>query len=51
MYLFLVTYSKQPILGVTQEWFGELSVSRLEWGVHDRLHIYPLVCNLFLPLA
>ena len=30
------------ILGLTQEWFRELSFSRLECGVHDRLHIYPL---------
>ena len=31
-------YSKQPILGLTQEWFRELSFSRLERGVHDKLH-------------
>ena len=31
-------YSKQPILGLTQEWFRELSFSRLECGVH-KLHI------------
>ena len=40
--LFLVlsyVYSKQPILGLTQEWFRELSFSRLECGVHDKLHI------------
>ena len=24
-------YSKQPILGLTPEWFRELSFSRLEW--------------------
>ena len=30
-------YPKQPILVLTQEWFKELSFSRL-----DRLHIYPL---------
>ena len=35
-------YSKQPIFGLTQEWLRELSFSRLECGVHDRLHIYPL---------
>ena len=29
-------YSKQPILGLTQEWFRE---TRLEYGVHDRFHI------------
>ena len=39
-------YSKQPIFGLTQEWFRELSFSRLEGGVHDRLHIYPL-CGIF----
>ena len=39
-------YSKQPILGLTQEWFRELSFSRLECGVHDKLHIYPL-CGIF----
>ena len=38
--------SKQPICGLTQEWFRELSFSRLECGVHDRLHIYPL-CGIF----
>ena len=32
-------YSKQPIFGLTQEWLRELSFSRLECGVHDRLHI------------
>ena len=39
-------YSKQPILGLTQEWFRELSFCRLESGVHDRLHIDPL-CGIF----
>ena len=39
-------YSKEPILGLTQEWFREFSFSRLECGVHDRLHIYPL-CGIF----
>ena len=38
--------SKHPIFGLTQEWFRELSFSRLECGVHDRLHIYPL-CGIF----
>ena len=41
--VFVVTgsyvYSKQPIFGVTQEWFRKLSFSRLECGVHDKLHI------------
>ena len=39
-------YSKQPIFGLTQEWLRELSFSRLECGVHDRLHSYPL-CGIF----
>ena len=39
-------YSKQPIFGQTQEWLRELSFSRLECGVHDRLHIHPL-CGIF----
>ena len=39
-------YSKQPILGLTLEWFRELSLSRLDGGVHDRLHIYP-PCEIF----
>ena len=32
-------YSKQPIFGLTREWLRELSFSRLECGVHDKLHI------------
>ena len=48
--MFLVlsyVYSKQPMFGLTQEWFRELSFSRLECGVHDRLNIiYPL-CGIF----
>ena len=32
-------YSKQPIFGLTQEWFTELFFSRLEFGLHKRLHI------------
>ena len=32
-------HSKQPIFGQTQEWLRELSFSRLECGVHDKLHI------------
>ena len=39
-------YSKQPIVGLTQEWLRELSFSRLKCGVRDRLHIYPL-CGIF----
>ena len=30
-------YSKQPIFGLTQEWFRELSFSRLQCGVLDKL--------------
>ena len=47
-------YSKQPIfeLTVTQEWFRELSFSRPECGVHDKLHISSADWwNLLLPLA
>ena len=32
-------YYKQPMFGLTQEWFREVSFSRLECGVHDKLHI------------
>ncbi len=39
----LYIYSKQPILGLPQECFRELSFSRLECGVHVRLNIYPCV--------
>ena len=35
-------YSKQPILRLTQE----LSISRLEYVVYARIHIYPL-CGVF----
>ena len=38
-YLLSYVYSKQPIFWQTQEWFRALSFSRLECGVHDRLHI------------
>ena len=45
-------YSKQPIFGLTQEWFRELSFSRLESGVHDKLHISSADWwDLLLPLA
>ena len=43
---FYIVYYKQPIFGLTQEWFRELSFSGLECGVHDRLHSYPL-CGIF----
>ena len=37
---------------LTLEWFGELSFSRLECGVHDRLHISSADWwDLLLPLA
>ena len=32
--------------GLTQEWLRVLSLSRLECGVHNKLHIYP-VCGIF----
>ena len=32
-------YYKQSIFGLTREWFRELSFSRLECVVHDKLHI------------
>ena len=45
-------YSKQPIFGLTQEWLRELSFSRLECGVHDKLHISSADWwDLLLPLA
>ena len=40
---FLVIYSKQPILGLTQDW----SISEL--GIHDRLYIYILSGILYFP--
>ena len=52
MVMFLVS-----ILQTAQLWantgvvFRELSFSRLECGVHDRLHILPPVWDLLLPLA
>ena len=45
-------YSKHPIFGLTQEWLRELSFSRLECGVHDKLHISSADCwDILLPLA
>ena len=45
-------YSKQPIFGLTQDWFRELSFSRLECGVHDKLHISSADWwDVLLPLA
>ena len=53
--LFLVlsyVYSKQPMLGLTQELFRELSFTRLECGVHDKLHISSADWwDILLPLA
>ena len=44
--------SKQPIFGLKQEWFRELSFSRLVCGVHDKLHISSADWwDLLLPLA
>ncbi len=45
---FLVTYSKQSIFGLTQERFRELSFSRLQCEIPDRLHIYPQ-CGITSP--
>ena len=36
---------------LTQECFRESSFSRLECGVHDRLHIYPLCGIVYFPWA
>ena len=45
-------YSKHPIFGLTQEWLRELSFSRLECGVHDKLHISSADWwDILLPLA
>ena len=45
-------YSKHPIFGLTQEWFRELSFSRLECGVHDKLPIFSADWwDILLPLA
>ena len=53
--MFLVlsyAYTKQPIFGLTQERFRELSFSRLECGVHDKLHISSAEWwDILLPLA
>ena len=51
-YVLSYVYSKQPIFGLTQAWLRELSFSRLECGVHDRLHISSADWwDLLLPLA
>ena len=41
--ILLIIHSKQPILGLTQEWL----ISVL--GVHDRLHIYPRSGIFYIP--
>ena len=53
MFLVMYTkYAKQPIVGLTQEWLRESSFSRLECGVHDKLHISSADWwGLLLPLA
>ena len=38
-------YSKQPIFGLTQESLRELSFSRLECGVHDKLGVIQVLRN------
>ena len=38
-YYYYYYYSNQPIFGLTQEWLREFSFSRLECGVHDKLHL------------
>ena len=43
---FGLQYSKPTIRGLTQDWLRESSFTRLECGVHDSLHIYPL-CGIF----
>ena len=42
-------YCEQPILGLIQEWFIELSFTRQECGLHDRLHIHPLWAIFYFP--
>ena len=50
--ILLSSYSKQPIFGLAQEWFRELSFSRLECEIHDRLHISSADWwDILLPLA
>ena len=46
---YTLVHSKQHILGQTQEWFRELSFSRLERGVHDRLDIYTMCGIVYFP--
>ena len=51
--VYIYCNSNQPILELTQEWFRELSFSRLECGVHRRFIFTPCVTawDILLPLA
>ena len=47
-----ITHESDFISSVVQEWFRDLSFSRLECGVHDKLHIYSADWwDILLPLA
>ena len=49
---YVLSYIRQTAhFWLTQEWFSELSSSRLESGVHDRLHIYSLCGIFYFPLT
>ena len=50
IYIYINVYSKQPIFGLTPEWFRELSFSRLECRVMTGYTFTP-VCDHLLPLA
>ena len=45
IYVHVLSYK----ISKTLEWFRELSFSRLECGVHNRLHIYPLSGIFYFP--
>ena len=47
--VFLVNLLQTAHFGLAQERFRELSFSRLECGVHDRLHVYPLSGVSYFP--
>ena len=49
VWMFLVMYSKHLILWLTHEWLREMSVSRLECGIHDKLDIYPVHGTFYFP--
>ena len=40
-------YTKQTIFELTQEWFRELSFSRLECGVSRQVTLLPPMCDRF----